>query len=559
MRLFLYYALHTVINTIKKLLKTWVAIMLVCMVFGGVVGLLFGTVIPKIAKTQTVETTSEEMSKEEEEEEAKEEDSKNKTPEFLESRGLTKMDLTEAIVAAVFLLLITLNIATVEKSGQMFKPADVPILFASPLKPQSVMMFRLMCTLGLSLFVGLYMIAQIPNFIHNLGMSPWGAWSILAAYVLTLIFGTLLQVSVYTLTCNSRKGSLKMGNVIIGFYALLAAGFAAYTMITKQDLITAAFKFFTGKNTYWIPFYGWIRGMVMSAAAGETAKSLMYLGIFVLSCVLLVILIWNIKADFYEDAMFEAERVAAKQENAKNASKGLATTREKNRSEKLERDGFNKGWGASVFFYKAVYNRFRFAKFKIFSKTFVVCTLVAIFTSWLSTKMPEMKIGHFWLPAAALAAVMFYRAMGNPLQEDTSREFFILIPEGPFKKIWASLMGSLMINAIDLLLPMLIAGIMLKANPFTVVVWFAFILTVALFSSTVGTFVNLSIPGDSAETIKMTVQMIFIYFGIMPQIGFVVVGALFGYIEIALLAGVVFNAGLGLLFAGLSTKFLGNN
>jgi hypothetical protein len=54
------------------------------------------------------------------------------------------------------------------------------------------------------------------------------------------------------------------------------------------------------------------------------------------------------------------------------------------------------------------------------------------------------------------------------------------------------------------------------------------------------------------------IQMMFIYFGILPEVGFVIVGALFGFVEPALLAGVIFNVGLSFLFVGLSTRFLGN-
>ena len=40
MRLFLYYVSHSLFNTIKKLMKTWVAFIIIAMVFGLVVGLV---------------------------------------------------------------------------------------------------------------------------------------------------------------------------------------------------------------------------------------------------------------------------------------------------------------------------------------------------------------------------------------------------------------------------------------------------------------------------------------------------------------------------------------
>ena len=98
----------------------------------------------------------------------------------------------------------------------------------------------------------------------------------------------------------------------------------------------------------------------------------------------------------------------------------------------------------------------------------------------------------------------------------------------------------------------------LDTNMISVLVWFLFILSISLFATTVGTFINLSVPGETGATIKTMIQMMFIYFGILPEVGIVIAGALFGHMELALLVGVVFNIGFGFLFAGLSTKFLGN-
>ena len=43
--------------------------------------------------------------------------------------------------------------------------------------------------------------------------------------------------------------------------------------------------------------------------------------------------------------------------------------RKKDRSDNLRRDGMRHGSGANVFFHKAMYNRFRFAHFGVFTKT----------------------------------------------------------------------------------------------------------------------------------------------------------------------------------------------
>ena len=182
--------------------------------------------------------------------------------------------------------------------------------------------------------------------------------------------------------------------------------------------------------------------MVYYSMMGDVLRTVIFTALFVVACIVTVVVIWNVKADFYEDAMFATERVAAKLENAQKAQKGGTVTRNKDRSAKIERDGFHYGNGAGVFFYKAVYNRLRFATLKIFSKTFIINLLIAVGGSWLAGKIKNPLLDPLLIPVAAIALFAFYRTMGNPLDEDTSREFFILIPDAPLKKIWASLLGA---------------------------------------------------------------------------------------------------------------------
>ena len=50
MRLFIYYAVHSFLNTLKKLLKTWVAVFLVLAVGGAVIGGVIGLVASAVSK-----------------------------------------------------------------------------------------------------------------------------------------------------------------------------------------------------------------------------------------------------------------------------------------------------------------------------------------------------------------------------------------------------------------------------------------------------------------------------------------------------------------------------
>ncbi|MCR4647456.1 MAG: putative ABC exporter domain-containing protein [Lachnospiraceae bacterium] len=554
MRLFLYYAFHTVVNTIKKLFKTWLAFIVIIGLAAGLLGMLIGRIVPLVEKSIKGDTAVEEAV----EEEVETDSVKSNIRIFLDDRDLNAYDLVDLCVTGAFLLFVTLVLLTVNKGGEIFKPADVPLLFASPMKPQSVLMFRLMNSLGTNVIIAFYMLFQLPNLVNNLHVSLWSALTMFLAYMLTMIFTTLLQISTYAFSRNSKNGKINVTSILLGFYGALAAAFMIYTAVTKQEVLTAAFRFFGNKKTFWIPFIGWIRGMVYYSVIGDTTKTIIYIALFSLSCIAAIILIWNIKVDFYEDALTATERVAAKLENSQKIAKGGSVTREKDRNRNLQREGFEYGSGASVFFYKAIYNRLRFAKFKLLSKTFIVYLFASVFGGWLALKIKNPYIDKFMIPAVVIMGIAFYRTLGNPLEEDTSREFFVLIPDPPIKKIWASILGSLTVCLIDMSIPLIVAAIITKANPLTVIAWVVFILSVTLFGTTVGAFVNISIPGDHAQTVKMMVQIMFVYFGAIPSIGFVIAGIVMKNMGIMLLAGSLFNFVFGALFTFITPRFLMN-
>ena len=546
MRLFIYYASHSLLNTIRKVMKTWVAMILIFIVFGAMMGFVGNLFDKKKDNTEPASSTTVELQDGEGPGEEIDLDeavsgklAKSKITLFMEKNNLTKEQIVDLAISAVFLLVLATNILNSQNSSRIFLPADVPMLFSSPMKPQSVLMFRLLCTLGTSLIVSLFMLFQIPNLTINAGLSMWGAISIIIVYAMILVFSTLVQVIFYTITSKLKTGTGNIKNFLAVVYGAIALGLAAYTIIGKHTVIEGIFGYFAGTNTHWVPFWGWLRGISYYACTGDVLMSLVFLGLFIVACAVLVLIIWKMKADFYEDAMFAAEHKAELMENAKKSARGGVATREKARKGTVDREGFHYGSGANVFLYKAIFNRFRFAKLKVFSTTMIVYTIVAGVAAWLSRDYPGGDA--FFIPAAILGAMAFYRTLGDPIREDTSKDFFILIPEKPHKKLLYSLLGCLAVTAIDLLLPVIVAAVILQANPLSVIAWFVFILSVSFFATTLGTLISLSLPKDQAQTLSVIVQTMFFYFGLTPSAGAIIAGILTGYLIPAVLIGALFN------------------
>lgn len=549
MKLFVYYAFHSTVNTIKKLLKTWVAIILVILVVSALVGLVAGSITNLVEKKnaekqgiQTEETVEENT------------DVGFDLGVFFENAGFTKSDVVDLVASLTILLIFATSFLSSKSTGNLFKPGDVVMLFAAPMKPQSVMLFRVICSLGMMVFVGFYMIFQVPNLVMNVGMSLGGAFSLILAYMLVMMFAMLFQVTFYTVFSKVDVLRKNMYTIIAGLYGLIVVGLIVYMKVTGQNFVNAALHYFTGSKTFWVPFWGWLRAFCFYAVDGQMLKAYLFFALIVAGLAALIAIIWNLDADFYEDAIASVDKVAAKLDNAKLAATSGTVTRKKDRRASLKREGFDKGFGANVFFHKAMYNRTRFAKFRAFTTTSLIYIGISAVASYFCREIKNFN--PFFIIGGIFTLAVFYRSMGNPLEEDTSREFFMLIPEKTIKKLFFSYLGGMMNTLLDLVIPFVIAAVMLDADIFMVLGWFLFVLSVDFFGTSVGTFIAVSVPFKEGTQIKQIIQIMFVYFGIGPAIVCLILGIV---LENMLLFGAIaaaFDVVLGSIFFFLIPVFL---
>ncbi len=548
MRLFTYYAWHSFKNQIKKLFKTWVLIFfVVCFLIGGIIGAM-GSMLddatepvdPDYSQTQPPEA---EIPPEEE------------LPPELELSPEEATAITELIAGGIILAMFVFMSMGADKNGsKIFLPADVNLLFASPMKPQSVLLFRLMTQLGVVLLSSIYLCFQIPNLVMNMGLSVWVAVGFMAAWILSLAVGKLLQILLYTLASTNAGVKKYLRKGIYALILLLAGGFVLYSRASGLGYFEASLSFFNHDITRFIPFWGWLKAFCAFVLEGNVLGIVLTLAATVLGSAALVVIIWRLPADFYEDAMAKSQETAELLEMAQAEKSTGFVRRKKDRSEKLRRDGLNRGRGANIFFFRVMYNRFRFAHFGVFTKTAETYLVAAACVGLLC---------RFGLDAAAatpivltLAVFAFFRAMGNPLAEDTSKDFFRMIPEPTGKKLFYSILGGSVNCLLDLLPALVVTAIFFGGNPVTLLAWSIFIVSIDFYATNVGAFIDLSVPVAAGKTIKQVVQIMFIYFGLLPMIGVMIAGFLLEQVALAALGSAALSFALGGIFLALTPLFL---
>lgn len=541
MRLFGYYAWHSFINQLRKLFKTWVLIFLVvCMAIGALIGV--GAAMLDDAAGGDEEIVESEIIEEE--------------PGTIEKLGIEPEEIVELVVGGIILVVFVFQAISADKNGsKIFLPADVNLLFSSPMKPQSVLLFRLMTQLGTSILASVYLLFQLPNLVLNLGLSIWVALAMIATWCLTIVIGKLLQILLYIVCSTNAKLKSHLRNGIYVFLLVIAGAYLLYWKTSGEHYMVAATGFFNGSVSRFIPLWGWLKGFCMFAIEGNIVGLLVSFAAIVVGGSLLTYIIWHIKADFYEDAMAKSEETAELLAAAQSAKGGVTVIRrKKDRSDKLHRDGMRHGSGANVFFHKAMYNRFRFAHLGIFTKTSETYLVAAIGTAVLCRFVIQT---NGLIPIIlTLGALTFFRAMGNPLEQDTQMDHFLLIPESTWHKLFWSLLGGTANCFLDLLPAVIVSALLLGENVLLALAWLPLIVSVDFFATTVGAFIGFSIPVSAGKMVKQLVQIMFIYFGLLPDVAIMAVGLTFDQTVLAAIGCTVINVLLGLVFFFLSPLFL---
>ena len=566
MSLFFYYTFHSFINQIKKLLKTWIAVVLIAsFVLGLGIGLV-GSMIKDKAEAAEGDTLIEEVLDE-------------KVPfadRLYENTGLSIPRFAELIgggLALVLLLFFTLSADNSDTS--LFLPADAVLLFASPMKPQRVLRFRVMGNLGLALFMTIYCCLEIP-MMKELGMPTLTALSVIISFGLCFAAGMLLQMLSFLLAEAHPFIKKNLTYLCLGLIALIAAVFFVYYQRSGLTLPLAADAFFNGRIARCVPLWGWIKAVPFLFWEGKNLYAVISLAASIAGIVILLLLTDHIRTDFYEEAIARSEKVSAMAEKLK-ASGGIfignSRKKDKNneekavskRPEKEYKDCYFKASGARLFFDKSMALRRRSALAGFFTKRSWTYLFIALL---------GMLGGHFFLdinnviPAAALICLwVFFSTLGNPLLADIKTPYFRMAPgRENAKMFWSVFAGSVncLLDMIPGMVLACICSIVFGEAPLPMLgltmAGILFAASLDFYSSNVGAFIYLSTPDNAAGTLKQTIQILFLYFGLLPDLGIFAYGASvsegLASFSLYIFIAVGVNFLLGLFFMAFSPLFL---
>lgn len=504
MRLWGYYALHTFINTIKKIFKSKVMIVILCsFLIGGVVGGSVGFISSLVEDQAQTESS---VSK----------DDKTNDPAQMEEDFMTVHAdaIRESIPAATMILLLVVVLWGIyggsKKGSDFFLMADANILFAAPLKAQTVLMFRLSFQMLALLFFTFYLIFQLPSMKLILGLDNFAIVAIFLAWGMLLFMSKLMSVFTYTLTATYEHLKKYVVPFVFAVGLLVVAATGAVYISTGNDYMATLRLTYGADWSNYIPVFGWYKAMVMNAINGHVFASLGYMALNLVFLIALVWGIWHIKADFYEDALAGAQK---RDDMTKAALEGRNINKDKKqsakRTQKLEhkvRKSYElKGWGASVFLHKSILNRRRFSKFGFVTNTLLLYLAIGgLGAAFMAYKTDLREISVIGL---IMALTLFFRNFGNPIEIESSHNWLFLVPEDPYKKVLYAILAGSVDCVLDLLPGIVVATVILRGNPLMALLWLATLVSMDFMFSCFGLLLQAILPSSAMDVVKSMLQM----------------------------------------------------
>ena len=504
MRLWGYYALHTFINTIKKIFKSKVMIVILCsFLIGGVVGGSVGFISSLVEDQAQTESS---VSK----------DDKTNDPAQMEEDFMTVHAdaIRESIPAATMILLLVVVLWGIyggsKKGSDFFLMADANILFAAPLKAQTVLMFRLSFQMLALLFFTFYLIFQVPSMKLILGLDNFAIIAIFLAWGMLLFMSKLMSVFTYTLTATYEHLKKYVVPFVFAVGLLVVAATGAVYISTGNDYMATLCLTYGADWSNYIPVFGWYKAMVMNAINGHVFASLGYMALNLVFLIALVWGIWHIKADFYEDALAGAQK---RDDMTKAALEGRNINKDKKqsakRTQKLEhkvRKSYElKGWGASVFLHKSILNRRRFSKFGFVTNTLLLYLAIGgLGAAFMAYKTDLREISVIGL---IMALTLFFRNFGNPIEIESSHNWLFLVPEDPYKKVLYAILAGSVDCVLDLLPGIVVATVILRSNPLMALLWLATLVSMDFMFSCFGLLLQAILPSSAMDVVKSMLQM----------------------------------------------------
>jgi hypothetical protein len=377
-------------------------------------------------------------------------------------------------VAMGLLLFFTVPeiLVSINSGANFFRGADINLVFTAPIKSQNVLIYGFIKQMGSVFFSLFFLLFQAPNLYRFSNVKSYGLLVLLLGMFLLLISNSVLKMLLYVLGSKQEGNREIIKNVfkvlgliiVIIYFAILfqvkAPGKAVMTLLSNEYI-------------KYIPIYGWIREILMTAILGINSIAAVFFTLTIASIGISIWLLYSMNLDYYEDVLSAAE---TREEAITASRRGERVNLRGNKKSLTRKVKYNKkGEAAKAIFYRHIleYRKTGFGFINIASAIYAVLAISA--GLFLPIKDLKVILGFS-------IYLLFIFSFASKWQQELTKPYIFLIPDSAFKKVIYSTAVDNMKNLVDGSILFIIAGILLKSSIISIILSIAAYVSVgALF------------------------------------------------------------------------------
>ena len=223
----------------------------------------------------------------------------------------TKPDIFISVFMVIVIMSFLYSLYKGTKSiNSRFDMCDVNLIFTSPIRPQTVLLYGVIKQIALELLTSFYIVYQIPNFLRDFNVPIINQVFLIAAFLLfQFVFCSVVKLLIFALNTKYKLiGPIIRSVIKVTGLTLVAA---LILMIIKGNFIGKLIlieKHIT--YDHWIkfvPVLGWMREIVSQSISGIGAAPLIYMLLIILLSGVMLYIIYKLELDFYEDMLTSAQ------------------------------------------------------------------------------------------------------------------------------------------------------------------------------------------------------------------------------------------------------------
>lgn len=460
--------------------------------------------------------------------------------------------------AGLLILMAIIATSTLHSSTntgiKIFTKPDTHILFTSPLKPATILLFGMVGQLKAALLSSIFMLYQIPN-LRRLGLTGKQIVLFFLVWVLSIFALQIYSTFAYAISFDSQKKKTIVLIFAYGIPLLVLLVFLIYYLATRS-FFDALVGFLGSEYLYLIPIIGWSKAFLDLILMGFNPFAFFGVLLFALIPIVLLVVLYKIDFDYYEDALTMAQTNPTDQKDAE----AVAEERARKTIGKLKvRDmGIKKGFGESTILFKQwrEYRRTKpyiFGGLMIFQMIFIGIMAFAMLGDYTASG----DIGYIYILWGFSTLFLYFSTFASKSLSAFSDPHFFILPGKSMLKVFYSTILSVILNLVDIIPVYLFVTFLFKLNPIYPLLGFV-ISASLLFAINAGQIITFRIFGDIKSIIGSMFLFVFTLISLIPTI----VLTVFSYINLSsgnvvvwlvlMLAAVVLNLIFGVfgLFIG---------